>query len=210
MLYIPPPPRIKRALVKQLLDEEWEDSRPNEPIPKVRALAVRGYRSESMGPTPENDVGIVDDLLVWDEEGGEWGAVNANLDPSKLGWNSAIGKPFAVLQPGIWDFYPGAHRGRAPAYRQADDAAVAKKLGIRNDGQFLVLRSWGRHDKRNKFEWGHQQINIHPMTVSSTSSWACLTIPWDLSDQWCNDSQAALTRHQQKTLPVALINGPVV
>ena len=207
-MYFPPLPKLTRELALRIVAREYARLRPGEEIPDVVGLAVRGYRKTSMGDPTRNDVGIVDDLLAWISLDG-FSAVNANTDPSRLGWNAAIGKPFCMLQPGIWDFYPGAHRGRKPAYRQADDAAVAKRLGIRNEGKFLVKRMWGHNDSRNYDEWGHQQIDIHPMTISSTSSWACLTIPADKSDIWCATGQAEMRKHGQKVFPVVLIEGPI-
>lgn len=207
-MFFPPLPKLKPGLANKIIDREWAIQRPGEKMPQVVGLAIRGYRTTTLGEPTRNDVGMVDDLLYWrSPEASDM--TNANTDPSRLGWNEAIGKPFAMLQPGIWDFYPGAHRGKRPAFRQADNAEVAKKLGIRNDGKFLVERMWGLNDPRNYKEWGHQQINIHPMSISSTSSWACLTIPVDFSTRWIGGAIKAMEIYRQPTIPVILIEGPI-
>ena len=209
MLFLPPPPKLATSLADDLIDAAWEKYRPGETKPEVVALFIRGYREKTMGDPDRNDVGMIDDYALWRSPSQRFHC-NCNTDPSRIGWNPGVGKPYAMLQPGIWDFYPGAHRGKRPALRQADDAATAKRLGIRNEGKFLVKRMWGWDDPRNYDEWGHQQINIHPMSVSSTSSWACLTIPIDYVSPWLGGVTRALSACSQATIPVALIEGPVV
>lgn len=207
-LFLPLPPKLTPERYDDLLDEAWGIYRPGEVKPKVVALFIRGYREKTMGDPTRNDVNEIDDYAGWRSPERRY-QCNANTDPSKLGWNSAIGKPYAMLKPGIWDFYPGAHRGKRPALRQADNAEVAKKLGIRHEGKFQVTRMWGWNDPRNYDEWGHQQINIHPMGISSTSSWACLTIPMDFVNPFLSGVTRAMKIYGQKVIPVALIEGPV-
>jgi hypothetical protein len=207
-MYFPPLPKLKKSLANDIIHFEWERQRPGETKPKVIGLAVRGYRQRTIGNPERNDVGEVDDLLYWQSPEG-MDMTNANTDPSKLGWNHGVGKPYGMLQPGIWDFYAGSHRGRRPAFRQADNAEVALKYGIRNQGKFLVERMWGWNDPRNYMEWGHQQVNIHPMSISSTSSWLCLTIPVDHSDRWIGGAQRVMKIHKQPVFSVVLIEGPI-
>lgn len=207
-MYFPPLPKLKRSLAEELFDRQWQKNRPGEEKPKICILAIRGYRAHTIGNPDRNDVNEVDDLLAYITPT-EFYAVNANTDPSRLGWNPGVGKPYGMLEPGVWDFYRGPHKGVTPAYRQADNAEVAKKLGIRNDGKFLVKRMWGWTDPRNYLEWGHQQVNIHPMSISSTSSWLCLTIPVDQSKRWLQWGWDQMDLFKQKTIPVALIDGPV-
>jgi len=202
-------PKAPRSLIEEKALAGWRAAGNTGPLPKVYALAVRGYRAESMGPTKENDFGYFDDafFLVTPDD---FVPANANTDPSKLGWNEGVGKPYGMLKPGVWWFYPGAHKGRRPAFRQADDAKVAKKLGIPHEGKFHVTRMWGRNDPRNYDEWGHQQVNIHfgRGPVTGTSSWLCLTVPE--GSPWLQDAHDAQKKHKQKLFPVILIEGPIV
>lgn len=202
-------PRASKEIVQKLALEAWRKDGHTSPLPKVYNLAVRGYRAESMGKTEDNECGIFDDafFLVTPDS---FHPENANTDPSKLGWNPGVGKPYGMLKTGVWHFYPGPHKGRRPAFRQADDAEVAKKLGIPHSGKFHVTRMWGWDDSRNYDEWGHQQVNIHfgKGPITGTSSWLCLTVP-EGSD-WLQIATDALKRYHQALLPVILINGPIV
>lgn len=185
----------------------WRKDGNKGPLPKVYVLAVRAYWSNTFAPEG-NNVGTWDDAFFLVTPNGFY-PVQANTDPSKLGWNPGVGKPYGMLKPGVWWFYPGPHKGVRPAFRQADDADVAKKLGIPHDGKFHVTRMWGEGDPRNYDEWGHQQVNIHPGGHSSTSSWLCLTIPADRATTWLQTATDALRHYDQKLLPVMLIEGPI-
>jgi hypothetical protein len=187
----------------------WQAENPGLPMPQVYFIMVRGYRLRTMGDPKRNDVGINDDAgflctptLYLPE--------NINTDPSRLGWNPGVGKPYGMLKSNrVWWFYPGAHKGHRPSFRQADNAEVAKALGIPHDGKFEVTRMWGHNDPRNFSEWGHQQVNIHRQLGSSTSSWLCLTVPLARSDAWLQIATDELKRYGQKTIPVILLEGPV-
>lgn len=202
------PPRLSKELAVELGTKQWNLICPDVPMPKVWILGIRGYRKESMGDPTRNDVGIFDDALCLISPG-VWWPENANTDPSKIGWNPGVGKPYGLLDPGVWWFYPGPHRGKIPAFRQADDAAVARMFGIPHEGKFRVRRMWGWNDPRNYYEWGHQQVNIHPATISSTSSWLCQTLPYDRARPWLQAGWDELKKHGQKTIPLVLIEGPV-
>lgn len=201
-------PKASRKLVIAKALEAWRADGNEGPLPAVFNLAVRGYRKTTMGNPTRNDFGIFDDafFLVTPTT---MLAENANTDPSRIGWNPGVGKPYGVLKPGVWYFYPGAHKGVKPAFRQADNADVAKKLGIPHKGKFHVTRMWGINDPRNYDEWGYQQVNIHPAAVSSTSSWLCLTLPFDRAKAWLQTATNALKEHKQKLLPTILIEGPI-
>jgi len=202
-------PAAKRKLVVAESLKGWRIENKT-PLPLVYVLAVRGYRKSSMGDPTRNDVGIFDDAFFLVTPDGFY-PENANTDPSKLGWNPGVGKPYGMLKSGhVWWFYPGAHKGRSPAFRQADDTAVGQKLGIPNDGKFLVTRMWGIDDPRNYEEWGHQQVNIHPAAMGTTSSWLCLTLPYDRAKFWLNQATISLRENKQKLLPVILIDGAIV
>lgn len=209
-LTVPAPPRVTRENVEYHAEIAWHAEYPDEPLPAVYVLDVRGYRKTTMGDPTRNDVNLWDDLsaivspTIFLPE-------NSNLDPSKLGWNAAIGKPYCMLQPGVWWFYYGPHKGQLPAFRQADDAQTALKLGIPHGGKFFVERCYGHADRRNYTEWGHQQINRHPGGLHSTSSWACLTLPPadGVARNWLQTAKRQLDLHGQKLLPSILIEGPV-
>jgi hypothetical protein len=202
------PPKAPKSLIQTLALEGWRKDGNEGPLPKVYAVAVRGYRATTMGPTPLNDVGYFDDafFLVTPDD---FLPANANTDPSALGWNPGVGKPYGMLKPGVWWFYSGAHKGRRPALRQADNADVAKMLGIPHEGKFHVTRMWGRNDPRNYDEWGHQQVNVHfgIGPVRGTSSWLCLTIPE--GSPWLRAAVNAMKEYGQRTIPFILVEGPV-
>jgi hypothetical protein len=189
--------------------EGWVKDGNTGPLPTVYNLAVRGYRATTMGPTPGNDVNIFDDAFFLVSPS-RFLSANANTDPSRLGWNPGVGKPYGMLKPGVWWFYPGAHKGRIPAFRQADNEDVAARLRIPHEGRFHVTRMWGVGDSRNYDEWGHQQVNIHfgRGPITGTSSWLCLTVPE--GSPWLQAATDELRKHKQRLLPTILIEGPIV
>lgn len=207
-LPLPAAPRIKRELAVSLAEKEWKELHGDEPMPLVYLFMVRGYRATSMGPTDLNDVGIWDDLICLVTPH-SFHAINANLDPSRLGWNEGVGKPFGILQPGWWMWYPGPHKGKMPAFRQADDAAVGRKLGFPHEGKFFVERSYGRGDKRNYHEWGHQQVNIHLGGINTTSSWLCLTVPPQGGKEFLQRAVDSLKAYKQKFMHGLITEGPI-
>ena len=209
MMTPPTLPRLPKEKAIELGKDKWMQVCPEIVMPEVWMLGVRAYRKSTMGNPKRNDVGIFDDMLGLVSPG-VWRPENANTDPSRLGWNPGVGKPYGMLEPGVWWFYPGPHKGRSPAFRQSDDADVARKLGIPHDGKFLVKRMWGWDDPRNYLEWGHQQVNIHPAAMSSTSSWLCMTLPYDRAHNWLQTGWDELKKYKQKKIPLVLIDGPVI
>lgn len=207
-LFVPSPPKIRRELAVELGTEAWKQANGDDPMPDVWLFMVRGYRATSMGPTPLNDPGIWDDLIALVTPH-SFHAINANTDPSRYGWNPGVGKPYGILQPGVWWWYPGPHKGHTPAFRQADDSETGRKLGFPHDGKFFVERCWGRNDPRNYHEWGHQQVNIHLGGINSTSSWLCLTVPPQGGEQFLQRAWDSLKAYKQKVIPGVLIEGPV-
>ncbi len=203
---IPPDPKLTREEAIALALKGWRADGHEGDLPPVFMLAVRGYWPRSMGPTPGNDFGFWDDAFFLVTPTGFF-AKPANTDPSRIGWNPGVDKPFGVLQPGVWEFYPGPHKGIAGCFRQADNAAVAKKYGIPHEGKFKVMRTWGRNDPRNFIEWGHQQVNIHPGSRSGTSSWLCLTLPPDYALNFLARAKTAIDKAGLRTLKVVLVEG---
>lgn len=201
-------PQASLDTVRFVALSRWRKDGHQEPLPQVYVLAVRGYWKSSMGDPGRNDVGVWDDAFFLVTPNTML-AERANTDPSRVGWNAGVGKPYFMLDPGIWYFYPGAHKGVRPAFRQADDADVAKRLGIPHEGKFTGTRMWGFGDKRNYKETGHQQVDIHPGGIENTSSWACLTLPKARAKVWLQTATAELKAYSQKLLPVILIEGPI-
>jgi len=169
----------------------------------VAVLAVRGYWPKTMGKTDKNDVGIHDDAWFAVGPNGLFLPLQANTDPSRLGWNAFMGKPFAMLCPGLWHFIIGAHKGRTPAFRQPEDTSFTV-WRARNMDEVIAGTA--------KKETGYFAINIHDTQSDDderTSSWGCLTAQKKLFVPWANAVQAAMKSAGQKRLPVLLINGPV-
>ncbi len=194
-------PLANEALILQILDDA------NVPE-QVRLLGVRGYRRDTMGEPGVNDVGIYDDAMFLCAPG-VFKAVNANTDPSRLGWNPGVGKPYAMLRPGLWYFRRGPHKGKAPALRQCTDEE-ARERGIPADGEFRVLRCFGNGDPRNYEEAGYFAINIHPGGESTTSSWGCQTAPPIEYYDFMNAVWEASITAKQARIPYLLVDGPIV
>lgn len=195
-------PQAKEELVRQYLAEVALPS-VEEP---VALLGVRGYYRDTMGQQGTNDVGIYDDamFLVAPKV---FIAVNANTDPSRLGWNPSIGKPYAMLMPGLWYFIMGPHKGKIPALRQADEDE-ALDHNIPDHGHFSVWRS---KDGRlpAPVDKNYHAINIHRGGEQTTSSWGCQTIPPDQFLHFMDNVWAAAKTTHQKRIPYFLIDGPI-
>ncbi len=156
----------------------------------VMVLAVRGYYRDTMGEKGENDFGIFDDaafLIDLRAEAGSRiiGRYRWNTDPSRSGHNPGVGKGYAILQPGVWPFYRGMHKGKYQAWRQHEEGTPRQQAlsrffrDMRKHGWFRIWRGQiGQQD-----QWGYQAINIHPGGVENTSSWGCQTAP-NTADQW--------------------------
>lgn len=181
----------------------------------VGVLAVRGYNRNELGRLGVNDCNVYDDaifLVVRGPAGLTVHRFNGNVDPARIGWNAAIGKPFAQLKAGLWYFVKGPHKRLARAFRQASDdpsdPTFAGKFGIPNHGWFTVIRNDG---KGHTFEdCGYHAINVHPGSEVGTSSWGCQTLPpkgqWPLFQ---TTAYAALSAAKQRVLPWLLIEDKV-
>ena len=199
MLIFMTKPQANEALILGILDDA------NVPE-QVRILAVRGYYSETFAPAG-NNVGVFDDAMFLCAPG-VFRAVQANTDPSRLGWNPGVGKPYAMLMPGLWYFRRGPHKGKTPALRQCTDEE-ADERGIPDDGEFEVLRCWGEDDPRNYKETGYFAINVHRGGDTGTSSWGCQTIPPDDFDDFMAAVWEASKKAGQNRIPYLLIEGPI-
>lgn len=152
----------------------------------VALLAVRGYYRDSMGVAGCNDLGIYDDA-VFLASPNVFASFNANTDPSRSGLNPKIGKPYAMLKPGVWRYEVGKHKGRYTALVQA--AAVTVRRG-----------DFGE-------ETGMFGINVHPGSLNSVSSEGCQTI---YPAQWAAfiaSVQLEMLRCKARTIRYALMEG---
>lgn len=151
----------------------------------VMVLGVRGYFRNTLGRPGVNDFGVFDDagfLITPDVVlPFRW-----NCDPAKPGWNKGVDKYFAQLEPGVWPFRQGPHKRVPGRFRQMTDeeAELAQLerffMDSRQDGEFTVRRL--KEEKKYDEETGMFNINIHPGSQRSTSSWGCQTVPtsdWD-------------------------------
>lgn len=196
-------PQLPEAKVREILKDELEKW-------PCAILAVRGYYRDSMGVPGVNDVGINDDAFFLCGPN-TFLPVAANTDPSKIGWNEALGKPFAMLQPGTHLFIRGPHKGRVPALRQPTEDQ-AEGYGIPNFGHFKVWRARSMDDIRNgtaMSDEGYFAINIHSGGVNTTSSWGCPTIPPKYFYQWMDTVWEVTKRMDQDVIPVKLVVGPL-
>jgi len=131
----------------------------------VCLVGIRGYYRDSMGAKGKNDVGLFDDALILISPNVH-AAWNANVDPTRLGWNPKVKKPMAQLKPGVYRYKLGRHGIRSgkpyPALVQAGPVTV-----YRGDQE----------------ETGWFGINIHAAgggvttMPRSTSSEGCQTVP---------------------------------
>jgi len=200
-------PQASEAIVKQYLTDVGLLT-ASEPC---ALLGVRGYRRDTMGKPGVNDVGMYDDAIFFIAPG-VFKAVNANTDPSRIGWNAAIGKRFAMLMPGVWHFIRGAHKGRTPALRQATEDQ-ADDVKIPNNGHFKVWRANSISDVASgtaDVDEGYFAINIHRGGDATTSSWGCQTIPPAEFDDFMLTVWEHTKKHGQDRIPYRLINGPIV
>lgn len=200
-------PKATKEKIVELAVKAWEKAGHSEPIPTHYLFAVRGYWPVSMGPTNGNDVGIYDDAIFFITPDSFVGIVG-NTDPSRYGWNAGAGKPMAVLEPGFWPFYRGAHRGRMPALRQyTEEEAKAAKLST--NGNFVVVRTYAKNDPRNYKNIGYFAINIHSGGEHNTSSEGCQTIPASLFQDFMQNVWDETRQARVNTVWYGLIEGPI-
>lgn len=169
----------------------------------VYIVARRGYYLNSMGRREENDFGIYDDAAFLIAPN-IFEPVNFNTDPIKLGWNSGVGKPFAMLKAGEWLFRMGSHKGKNPALRQMTHREAEKLTGSSQDANFAVLRHFAEGDERNYEEAGYYAINIHSGGWSTTSSWGCQTAPPDQYFKWMKKVHDAMMQNGMRTIRYVL------
>jgi lysozyme len=94
-------PRIERKTTEQLL-------RLRKVSDPVCLVGIRGYYRDTMGAKGKNDVGLYDDAIILVSPNAHV-AWNANVDPSRLGWNANARKPMAQLKSGVYRYKIGQH-----------------------------------------------------------------------------------------------------
>ena len=145
-------PQIKRKDTEKLLASRSVSD-------PVCLVGIRGYYRDTMGAKGKNDVGLYDDAIIVVSPNAHC-AFNANVDPSRLGKNRKINKPYAQLKPGVYRYKIGQHGiSRGNPYKALVQAAPV-----------TVLRGEAE-------ETGYFAINIHRGGVNTTSSEGCQTLP---------------------------------
>jgi lysozyme len=184
-------PRAKQFAVMAAAVKVWVRAYPDELLPPMFVVGIRGYYRDTMGAKGKNDRGIYDDaIFVVGPE--TFAAFNANTDPSRH-------RPgIASLISGVHPYKPGNHGiskpgGGYPAFRPNTKGEV---LPVMRDGQDGIKQGIA--------------INIHKGSRNSTSSLGCQTLP---PAQW--DAFYALTRSEmkkagQKNFDYILCDGPIV
>jgi lysozyme len=174
-------PRIERKDTMKLLASR----RVSDPVCLV---GIRGYYRDSMGAVGKNDVGLYDDAIILVSPNAHV-AFNANVDPSRLGWNANARKPMAQLKAGVYRYKIGQHGiSRGNPYKALVQA-----------GPVTVMRG-------DKEETGHFAINIHKGGRTTTSSEGCQTIPPQQWDAFLAITESELKRNNAKTLSYVLVN----
>lgn len=210
--------KLRQIVTAQPVIQHWASN-----LYPAMAVGVRGYYRDTMGKPGVNDVGIYDDAIFFLPAKQGMAAFRANVDPSRLGWNSEIGKPYAQLVSGLWYFLEGHHKSQPRAWRQPDDASFAVGLPPNystdsgqiqeiRQGRFKVYRDPDPLKPGQPTEIGHFQIDIHAGGWSSTSSWGCQTLRPEDHDQWVAvtyDGTEKQLLSGKRVLPYLLINGPI-
>ncbi len=178
-------PRNRPQQKRQDTERQLKSAGVSDPVCLV---GIRGYYRDSMGAKGKNDVGIYDDCIVLVSPNVH-AAFNANVDPSRLGWNASARKPMAQLKSGVYRYKIGQHGiSRGNPYKALVQA-----------GPVTVLRGTGE-------ETGYFAINIHKGGRTTTSSEGCQTIPPQQWDAFLALTESELKRNNAKTLSYVLVN----
>ena len=172
-------PRIERKTTEQLLASR----KVSDPVCLV---GIRGYYRDTMGAVGKNDVGLYDDALVVVSPNVH-AAFNANVDPTRLGWNAKAKKPMAQLKPGVYRYKLGLHGiSRGNPYKALVQA-----------GPVTVMRG-------DSEETGRFAINIHRGGNTTTSSEGCQTLPPAQWPAFIALVETEMKRNNAKTLSYVL------
>jgi len=152
---------IPRTRPQQKRDQTLAQLKAANVSDPVCLVGIRGYFRDTIGAVGKNDLNRFDDaiILVSPNVHAAW---NANVDPSRLGYNAKAGKQMAQLAPGVYRYKLGKHGiRRGNPYKALVQA-----------GPVTVLRG---EDK----ETGYFGINIHAggNNPLRTESEGCQTLP---------------------------------
>lgn len=174
-------PRIERKDTEKLLASRSVSD-------PVCLVGIRGYYRDTMGAVGKNDVGLYDDALVVVSPNVH-AAFNANVDPTRLGWNAKAKKPMAQLKPGVYRYKIGQHGiSRGNPYKALVQA-----------GPVTVMRG-------DSEETGRFAINIHRGGNTTTSSEGCQTIPPAQWPAFIALVESEMKRNNAKTLSYVLVS----
>jgi len=175
-------PKATRELIEKLLPTNRK---------RVTVVAVRAYRSETMGK-PGNDVNMYDDafFIVTQEHFSAW---NGNTDPTRYGWNPNADKYMARLKLGHYMFIRRMHRGKYLAFGQGENLVTVQR--IKSDGSVAME------------EEGLFGIDLHKGGVNGTSSEGCLTLP--ASDWPAFDKTLSGLLNPKESFSLILVEGPI-
>ena len=152
----------------------------------VCLVGIRGYFRDTIGAVGKNDLNRFDDaiILVSPNVHAAW---NANVDPSRLGYNAKAGKQMAQLAPGVYRYKLGKHGiRRGNPYKALVQA-----------GPVTVLRG---EDK----ETGYFGINIHRGGITRTNSEGCQTLPPAQWPAFISLVESEMKRNNAKTVSYVL------
>lgn len=153
--------------------------------PKLVLIGIRGYYSNSMGPTKGNDINIYDDAMI--VVGSKYATFNANTDPSFVKRRNRV---LAKLKTGNYKYYKGKHKNRYNALRPFPEGV---DMPCTRDGK----------DSTAKY------TNIHMGGTGGTDvvwSEGCQTIP---KTQWAKFIELVyeeMNKHGLKTVDYILID----
>lgn len=152
----------------------------------VCLVGIRGYFRDTMGAKGKNDVNIYDDAIILVSPNAHV-AFNANVDPSRLGFNAKARKPMAQLKRGVYRYKIGQHGiSRGNPYKALVQA-----------GPVTVLRG-------DSEETGYFGINIHRGGYSTTSSEGCQTLPPAQWPAFISVVETEMKRNNAKTVSYVL------
>ena len=176
-------PRNRPQQKRQDTERQLKTAGVSDPVCLV---GIRGYYRDTMGAKGKNDVGVYDDAIVLISPNAHI-AFNANVDPSRLGWNPRAKKPMAQLKPGAYRYKIGQHGiSRGNPYKALVQA-----------GPVTVMRG-------DKEETGYFAINIHRGGISTTSSEGCQTLPPAQWPAFIQVVETEMKRNNAKTVSYVL------
>jgi len=180
-------PQAKLADLHQILEDVAPKLKSTD---KVILVGWRAYYRDTVGRKGKNDYGVYDDALFWVSPD-SFSAWNANMDPSRTGFNPGVGKKYARLQDGVWRFVKWKHKGQYWAFGQGGNPVTVDR--VNDDGSAAYS------------EKGCYGINIHRGGDNTTSSWGCQTLPPEQWEAFKAIGYALLDQYGQKDFPYVVV-----